>query len=219
MPLPTDTLVIFDCDGVLVDSEPIVFAVFVESLRPFGIELSVEEAVRRYKGHRLRENRQQLLRDYGIDMPESWEREQFQLGEDRLAVEVGAITGVAPVVERLVGRGNPVCVASQSRMTRIELSLKRADLWSHFEGNVFSAHMVEKAKPAPDVYLLAAKTMGHAPESCFVIEDTVAGVSAGVAAGMTVFGYAADSDPAALGQAGAVSIFDDMSELPGLLGI
>ena len=208
-------LVIFDCDGVLVDSEPIANRVLAERLRHAGIELSDDEVMRRFVG----KTRDQCLAlaagIAGHALPErfgpDWDAALFAA----LRRDVKPVAGVPEVLR---GLAIPYCAASNGMPDRIRVTLESAGLMQHFEGRVFTSADVARPKPAPDLFLHAASSLGVAPAACAVVEDTVTGVRAAQAARMRVFGYAgsATSTAAALEAEGARA-FDDMTMLPGLL--
>ncbi len=208
--------VIFDCDGVLVDSERLVNDLEARLLAELGLRLTPDEARTRFKGltvggvaaavEKLLEER--LSADWTYDWGIST---AFTFVRGLTAVE-----GVRAVVAGLAEHGVPLGVASQSPRPRVDLSLSLTGLVEFFGDRVFTASLVPRAKPAPDVYLLAACRLGVDPQRCAVIEDSPSGVASAVAAGMTVFGYAADEDRTQLGHAGAMP-FDRMEDLPALL--
>jgi HAD superfamily hydrolase (TIGR01509 family) len=208
-------LVIFDCDGVLIDSEPIANRVLAEQLAAAGLRMSLDEAMTRFVG-RTRDGCLRLAAELlGHGLPdgfaEAWDAALF----DALGRELKAVDGVTDVLRKLQV---PYCAASNSSPERMRVSLKAAGLLTFFEGRMFSATSVEKAKPAPDVFLHAAESMQAAPSRCVVIEDTPTGVQAGVAAGMTVFAYvgAVPQQAEKLKDRGAIP-FDAMSKLTHLL--
>lgn len=209
-------LVIFDCDGVLVDSEPIANRVLAERLTAAGLPLSPDEVMRRFLGRTkagcLELAAELLARPLPARFVEEWDAVLFST----LAAEVKAIEGIAGL---LAGLDLPYCVASNSTPQRMQLTLRATGLLPLFEGRMFTAAEVAKPKPAPDLFLHAARAMGGDPPRCAVIEDTPTGARAGVAAGMTVFGYAggAHTDASALAREGA-RVFTSMRALPGLLG-
>ena len=211
----TYELVIFDCDGVLVDSEPIANRVLAGQLASIGISLPLEEVMRKFVG-RTRAGCLGLAAELlGRDVPEGFAEDWDAALFDAFERELKAIEGVADLLR---GLALPFCVASNSSLDRMRVSLRAADLLQFFEGRMYSAADVAWPKPAPDVFLHAARSLGAAPARCAVIEDTPTGVRAGVAAGMTVFGYGGGghSNPADLEREGA-RVFDYMSDLPALL--
>ncbi|MFZ2101400.1 MAG: HAD family phosphatase [Oricola sp.] len=212
-------LVIFDCDGVLVDTESLANQRLAEILGDHGLAITMEESRKRFMGRTMKSVRDIVLEENGIDLgadfPERWLAELPSI----FAGGVEAIPYVRDAILYLRAAGTPYCVASSAKVEKMHLTLGASGLLPLVEDVLFSAWMVERGKPAPDLFLHAARTMGHAPAVCTVIEDSVAGVVAGRAAGMRVLGYAADplTDTQVLAEAGAV-VFDDMRALPALLG-
>jgi len=209
-------LVIFDCDGVLVDSEPIANRVLAERLSVAGLSMSLHEVMARFVGKTrtgcLELATQLLGRALPDDFAQSWDTALF----DALEREVKAVDGVREVLDLL---DIPCCVASNSTPARVRVSLKAAGLLARFEDRIFSAAELARPKPAPDVFLCAAQAMNAAPARTAVIEDSATGVQAGVAAGMTVFAYARDPAqwPALIAQ-GAIP-FDAMRSVASLLSL
>ena len=208
-------LVIFDCDGVLVDSEPIMNRVFAEQLQKVGLALPVSEVMRRFVG-KTREQCLALAAEItGCELPRRFGADWDAAAFDALRKEVKPVAGVPEVLQDLA---IPYCVASNGMPDRVRVTLDSAGLLRYFEGRIFTSSEVANPKPAPDLFLHAAASMKAAPAACLVIEDTATGVRAARAAGMRVLGYigGSASDAAALERNGAV-VFDDMSRLPGLL--
>jgi HAD superfamily hydrolase (TIGR01509 family) len=211
-------LVIFDCDGVLVDSEPIVTRIESEFFATLGFVLDAQALRRRFQGLTTDQVAAAVEAEIGractADELYSWGM-MTALG---LAESLEAVPGVREVAERVAAAGTPICVASQSPLPRVRLSLRVTELAQLFGENVFTASMVARPKPAPDLFLHAAQRMGASPSRCIVIEDSPSGVRAARAAGMAVFGYAAEggAGPDALAAAGA-HVFTSMAELPALL--
>ena len=210
-------LVIFDCDGVLVDSEPISNAVLARLLGEEGLQLSVAQARRAYQGLTLAQVQSSAEHTLGRPLPAGWlaryERERLDAFRDGLT----AVDGARECVQRVRAAGLRVCVASQGSLAKTRSSLQMTALIDLFEaGALFSAESVARGKPEPDLFLHAARMMGSAPAACVVVEDTPSGVRAAVAAGMPVHGYAADSDERALADAGARTLHS-LAELPGRL--
>ncbi|HWI81068.1 HAD family phosphatase [Ramlibacter sp.] len=215
--------VLFDCDGVLVDSEPITNGVLRDMLEELGWQLSAEECMRLFIGKAVKDERAVIEANTGQPLTEDW------LGRFRERRNVGLVQGVQPirgavgavaiVHERVGGR---IACASGADRFKVELQLDKCGLMPYFAGRIFSGHETPRSKPAPDVYLAAAAALGVDPGRCAVVEDTVTGVAAGLAAGATVFGYsppeAGHDAPRALRAAGALQIFGDMALLPDLLG-
>ena len=207
-------LVIFDCDGVLVDSEPISNRVLARMLGEQGLQLTVAEARAAYQGMTLAQVLAAAAESLGRPLPQGWlaryERERTEAFREGLR----SVPGVRECVQDVRGEGMAVCVASQGSLAKTRLSLALTGLSDLFEDSwLFSAEMVARGKPFPDLFLHAARAMGAAPAQSVVVEDTPSGVRAAVAAGMHVYGYAADSDRAALEGAGA-EILLSPQELP-----
>jgi HAD superfamily hydrolase (TIGR01509 family) len=211
-------LVIFDCDGVLIDSELLSVRADRETLAECGIELSIEEILDRYTGISFAGAVADLEARYGrlpADFAERRRRHLWPLFDS----ELQAIPGVSAVIDALTCKA---CVASSGRPDRLRHTLSLVGLYDRFQPNIFSAVEVARGKPAPDLFLHAAERMGVAPERCIVIEDSLPGVTAAVAAGMTVIGFVGAShcrpgDAARLAAQGAVAVIDDMAQLPPLL--
>jgi HAD superfamily hydrolase (TIGR01509 family) len=207
-------LVIFDCDGVVVDSERISHDVFGEFMRSLGVSMSDEEMHERFLGRRLAECLAVVEQSTGRPVPPD-ALERYKTERDRLLREqVQPIEGVRDVLEGLT---IPYCIASSGDHDKMKITLGATGLWPLFEGRLFSATEVPNGKPAPDVFLYAARRMGASPERTAVIEDSINGVLAGRAAGMTVFGFAGLTTAARLVAAGADVTFTAMRELPALL--
>lgn len=207
-------LVIFDCDGVLVDSEPMVNRIFAEMLTEIGLPITYEETVQKFVGKSLADCLKIVERSLGRPIPANFVKRFKEREIAALNRELQPIPGIASVLDQLTV---PKCVASNSSPRHIHLVLQLTELFHHFDGKLFSAAQVERAKPFPDLYLHAARQMGADPQACVVIEDSVPGVQAGCAAGMTVLGYAQRSNRQALAAAGAQVIFEDMGQLIELL--
>ncbi len=211
-------LVIFDCDGVLVDSEPIALAVTRAILARHGLDLTQAESIDLFLG-RSAASMRKAAEARGARLPESFETD---LAAAVLAEFATALRAVPFVREAAAALGAPVCVASSSSRARINASLAIVGYADIFGPRVFSAEEVAHGKPAPDLLLHVAASLGVAPQECLVIEDSAAGVTAARSAGMTVFGFtggahaAGDEYPARLTACGAALTFDDMRELPAL---
>ncbi|MFB9949381.1 HAD family hydrolase [Rhizobium puerariae] len=209
-------LVIFDCDGVLVDSEPVSVRVLVDALRRKGLEMDEEEAYRRFLGRSLGTVTRTMREEFGVEADESFLEDMRHDLYDRFRMELQPIRGIA---EALDGLGLRRCVASSSQPERIRLSLTLTGLIDKLEPNIFSAAMVARGKPAPDLFLHAASQMGADPESCIVIEDSPAGIEAARRAGMAVFAFVGGSHAVAPGYRERIDalspevVFDAMPDL------
>jgi HAD superfamily hydrolase (TIGR01509 family) len=212
--MPRFDLVIFDCDGVVVDSERISHDVFGAFMRSLGASLSEEEMHERFLGRRLAECLAVVEELTGRPVPPG-ALERYLAERDRvLREQVEPVAGIRDVLEGLT---IPYCIASSGGHDKMRITLGTTKLLPLFEGRIFSANDVPRGKPAPDIFLLAAERMGVAPARCVVIEDSVNGVLAGCAAGMTVLGFAGLTATEKLSEAGASRTFSHMRELPALL--
>ena len=215
--------VLFDCDGVLVDSESITNGVLREMLEDLGWKLSSEECMRIFIGKALKDERAQIEAQTGRPLDDAWLASFRERRNEQLMLRVEAVRGAVDAVRQIHERfGGRIACASGADRAKVELQLEKCGLMPFFRGRVFSGHELPRSKPAPDVYLAAAAALGVDPAHCAVIEDTSIGATAGVAAGATVFGYsppeAGHDTPAALRAVGAAAVFTDMAQLPGLLG-
>ena len=208
-------LVIFDCDGVLVDSELVSNRVLAEAFTALGRPMTIEESMEHFLGRSAEHLHRRGAELLGRPLPGAFYADYTAARDAAFETELQAVDGVADAVDALHAAGVATCVASSGPHPKMELTLGMTGLWDRFAGRIFSATEVEHGKPAPDLFLHAARTLGHAPEDCVVVEDSPAGVAAGVAAGMRVLGYAGMTDAAALADADAV--FGRMADLPGLV--
>jgi HAD superfamily hydrolase (TIGR01509 family) len=213
---PRFGLAIFDCDGVLVDSERIANEVFAARLRELGLEVTLEDMFERFVGHSMPHCMRLVAGMLGHEPPAGFLDDLQRRTFDAFRRELEPVEGVVAALDEIMPH-MATCVASSGDHDKLRVTLGRTGLWPRFEGRIFSAVDVPRAKPAPDVYLLAARTMGVPPARCVVIEDTPVGVAAGVAAGMTVLGYARHTPAARLRDAGAARSFEAMTALPALL--
>ncbi|KKB84234.1 hydrolase [Devosia limi DSM 17137] len=213
-------LIIFDCDGVLVDSEPLAMRVLIAAIAMQGIDIDPAVAYRDYLGRSLLSISASLRDSHGMPLgPPALQ----SMRNDLYALYRRELRPTPNIAETLTALAIPFCVASSSQLERIQLSLELTGLRPHFGRRIFSASMVEHGKPAPDLFLYAARHMGVAPERCLVIEDSPAGIQAARAAGMAVFGYIGGSHIAPSGLRPVIqalqpnAVFDDMQALPDLV--
>ncbi|MGO9322388.1 MAG: HAD family hydrolase [Solirubrobacteraceae bacterium] len=212
-------LVIFDCDGVLVDSETISNSVLARMLSAEGLPTTLAQARRDYQGLLLGEVALGAEAKLGRPLPAGWLVRYERERTEEFRRELEAVPGAAGVVARIAAAGVAVCVASQGKLEKTRLSLELTSLRDLFpDGALFSAESVPRGKPHPDLFLYAASVMGAEPTRSVVVEDTPSGVTAAVAAGMRALGYSADSDEPALRRAGA-EIVSSLDQVPGLLGL
>lgn len=207
-------LVIFDCDGVLVDSEPISNRLFCDMLNEIGLPVTLDDMYEQFVGLSMPQCMQRVDEMLGRPAPPDFFVRLQQRTEALLKAHVQPVEGVVAVLD---GMRVPYCVASGGAHSKIRTSLGATGLLPRFDGRIFSAQDVEHSKPAPDIFLHAAATLGHAPERCLVIEDTPTGVRAGVAAGMRVFGFCAHTAERRLVEAGAHATFPSMHALPAMI--
>jgi HAD superfamily hydrolase (TIGR01509 family) len=208
-------LVIFDCDGVLVDSEPLSNQVLAEAFTRIGVPMTTEESIHHFMGRSRTHLEARGAELYGRPLPEGFYESYAAARDAAFQRELEAVEGIRDAVDALHAAGVATCVASSGTHAKMRLTLGMTGLWERFEGRIFAAAEVQHGKPAPDLFLHAARTMGFAPADCTVVEDAPAGVAAGRAAGMRVLAYAAMTDPALLTDADVV--FTAMAELPGLV--
>ena len=208
--------VIFDCDGVLVDSETLEKQVFVECVADLGLNLTLAEAMDAYKGRKLAEWVADVKRRLGRCVPDTFIPDFRARSAKVFQAQLQPIPGVEVVIQTLQSLSIPFCVASSGPREKIELNLGITGLLPYFRGNIVSAYEVGSWKPDPGLFFHAAHTLGASPETCAVIEDSLPGVRAGVAAGMAVFGYARGSEAETLAAVGA-RVFQDMAQLCALL--
>jgi HAD superfamily hydrolase (TIGR01509 family) len=205
-------LVIFDCDGVLVDSEPLSNAALSDALAGVGLELSVDEVTTRFAGRSWKSCLARIEDLLGRPAPATLTHDYVTRRDAAFHRALEAVPGVAEAVDAI---GATTCVASSGDIAKMRLTLGLTGLLERFDGRLFSATEVDRGKPAPDLFLHAAGSMGFDPAQCLVIEDMPVGVEAARAAGMRVLGFAGRTDPALLADAHAV--FSEMAELPRLV--
>jgi len=211
--------VIFDCDGVLVDSEPLACASFSRALKAQGLDWSVEETMRRLMGLSLKTSLEICEAELGRKLPgdflEKMQAVTYQTFRD---APLRAVAGVEDAVTALQAAGLDTCVASSGAPEKMRFTLGLTGLWDLFDGRIFSAAQVPRGKPFPDLFLHAAISMNVQPFDCVVVEDSLPGVQAARAAGMRALAYAGEpyANREALQKAGA-QVFDDMKQLPGLV--
>jgi HAD superfamily hydrolase (TIGR01509 family) len=212
-------LVIFDCDGVLVDSEVISCAAHAETLTRHGYPITADQVFDRFLGRSMRHASLEVEAEMGRSLPDDFHAQVYAEIFRLFAVSLEATPHID---EALAAIALPVCVASSGPPEKISASLNRVRLWDRFAPHIFSAVQVRNGKPAPDLFLFAAAQMQAAPARCLVIEDSLAGIAAAVAAGMPVLGFYGGSHCRPghgdrLRAAGAVAVFADMRQLPDLI--
>lgn len=215
-PAPHAELTIFDCDGVLVDSELIANRVFCAMLNEAGLDVSLDDMFEKFVGRSMQYCYELIGKMLKRPLPEEFDVQLRQRTFEALKAELKAVRGIVEILDQLDERGLRYCVASSGTHEKMQTTLGITGLLKRFDGRLYSVTEVAHAKPAPDVFLHAAAKNATAPAYCRVVEDSPTGVQAGVAAGMTVFGYAGLTPRQRLIEAGAHFVVDDMSELPSL---
>lgn len=204
--------VIFDCDGVLVDSESMTIEVLLLLGQQIGFEMEKEAATERFAGVALQEILHYMETQAQQKFPPTIIQDYRQRTYEAFKRNIQAVPGVEQVLQSLQV---PCCVASNAPKEKLQLNLGLLNLLSYFDGHLYSAYEVKRWKPEPHLFLYAAQQLGFAPAECAVVEDSLAGVQAAKAGGFTVFGYAHGARADTLAQAGAV-VFDNMDALPQL---
>jgi HAD superfamily hydrolase (TIGR01509 family) len=207
-------LVIFDCDGVLIDSERLAVKVDVLMLRELGWPLSEAEVIERFVGRSDRDTQAAIEAHLGRKLPAGWQARFKPLYDRAFAAELAPVEGVLEALEQIT---LPSCIASSGTRDYLRYTLGLTGLYERFEGRIFSVEEVARGKPAPDLFLHAAERMTAKPAACVVVEDSRSGVQAARAAGMRVLAFAGGLSPPELLTGPDTILFDHMRELPGLL--
>lgn len=213
-------LIIFDCDGVLVDSEVISCRAHAETLTRHGYPITSDQVFDRFLGQSMRKATLEIEAELGRRLPDDFQAEVYA---EIFRLFAASLQATPHIDAALAAIAMPVCVASSGPPQKISASLNHVGLYDRFAPHIFSAVQVRNGKPAPDLFLLAAEQMRTSPERCLVIEDSVAGITGALAAGMTVLGFHGGSHCRPgygdrLRAAGAAATFDDMRQLPALIG-
>lgn len=208
-------LVIFDCDGVLINSEELASEICIEAVKEVGLSLTMHEYADRYAGNPVAEIWKMVERDAGRPLPEGFQGRVDKMVFARFSTELAVIHGVVDVLEAI---RQPRCVASSTQLPRLKENLGKVGLLEHFDPHVFSGSQVKRGKPAPDVFLYAASQMGADPGQCIVIEDSLTGVTAARRAGMNVIGFCGGGHASPglrqrLRDAGALHVAETMQEI------
>jgi HAD superfamily hydrolase (TIGR01509 family) len=212
-------LVIFDCDGVLVDSETLANKSFSQALKPHGLDWTVEETMRRLMGRSLKSCVEIVEAELGRKLPDDFvEKMQAVTYQNFRDAPLQPVPGVKEAVLALQEAGLASCVASSGSPEKMKFTLGLTGLWDLFEGRIFSAMQVPRGKPFPDLFLHAAIAMNEQPFETVVVEDSVPGIQAARSAGMRALAYAGApyADRESLAKAGGI-LFDDMKTLPSLV--
>ena len=210
-------LVLFDCDGVIVDSETITNQVLRDDLAGRGLDLPLDQIMNSFVGGTMSGVARQAA-DMGADIPDDWLEVIYPKIYQALADDVEAITGVSAILDALDNAGIPYAIGSNGRLEKMEITLGRTGLLGRFAGRMYSAQDLAAPKPAPDVYLKAASDAGVDPADCVVIEDSVSGAKAGIAAGMRTLGFIEETPREKLAPI-CDEVFEAMDQLPALLSI
>ncbi|WP_339775734.1 HAD family phosphatase [uncultured Thalassospira sp.] len=217
--------VLFDCDGVLVNSEPISLSTLVDVLAHFGAPLSLEDVARRFTGRSSAAPIDHIRAETGRDVSADFKPYFYDRLFVRYETELHKISNIDDVLVVLKQRDIPFCISSSSSVRRLETTMRITGLGHWFDGHIYSADFVKKGKPAPDLFLYAAGDMGFDPSMCLVVEDSVAGVQAAIAAGMMCWGFvggghydgARNDAQQRLIDAGAHQVFDNMADLAAVM--
>jgi HAD superfamily hydrolase (TIGR01509 family) len=210
--------VIFDCDGVIVDSEGPTFLLLQENFAAYGLPVSLHDLETNFIGGTMADV-EARARAQGADLPATWRDDFYEVLYAHLAKGTPLVSGILDVLDRLESQGIPYAVGSNGSDRKMQVTLGQyPGLIDRFQGRLFSGQTLGRPKPAPDLYLHAARSLGIAASDCVVIEDSPTGARAAQAAGMRCYGYAALTDGARLAAVGAV-VFHNMADLPALLGL
>lgn len=210
-------LVIFDCDGVLVDTERLAVRLQVELGAELGWPLTEDEVVERFIGRSEESIVGQIAERLGAQGARLWWKLLIQRHREAVDLALEPVAGLPEALEGIAALALATCVASSGSHEKMRHTLGRTGLYGHFEGRVYSASEVSRGKPAPDLFLHAARRMGVDPAACVVVEDSGPGVRAARAAGMRAFGYSGGPTPAERLEGPGTVVFDDMRMLPELL--
>jgi HAD superfamily hydrolase (TIGR01509 family) len=207
-------LLILDCDGVVVDSEPITMRVLTEMLRDLGVSIGPEEANERFIGTTFTRTLEIIAELLGGPIPEDFVPTYRDRTFAALEAELKPVAGIEAALDQIA---IPYCIASNGPHVKMRKTLSVTSLLSRFEGRMFSSADVPRGKPFPDLFLHAAGHFGVSPAACLVIEDSTNGITAALAAGMSVYGFSGSAPEGRLKAAGAHRVFYQMSELPWLV--
>lgn len=214
----TPRAVIFDCDGVIVDSEGPTFVLLQQNFASYGLHVSLHDLETNFIGGTMADV-EARTRAQGAKLPPKWRDDFYEVLYAHLALGIPLIPGILDVLDRLDARGIPYAVGSNGSDRKMQVTLGQyTGLIQRFQGRMFSGQTLGRPKPAPDLYLHAARSLGASPADCVVVEDSPTGARAALAAGIVCYGYAANGDGARLAAEGG-RIFHSMADLPGLLGL
>ena len=213
----TPKLIIFDCDGVLVDSEPITITFLIADLARYGLRLNMAEADSLFVGGTIK-GAAVVARSMGANLPDDWVEDYYSRVHAHLKNGVPLIEGVVNILERLAALNIAHCVVSNGPIEKMRITLGQNNLWDRLDGRIFSAHTYNTAKPDPELLLIAARAFGVDPKDCIAIDDSSSGCMAAAHAGMRCIGFAERSDSENLAATGA-TVIRSMAELPPLIGL
>lgn len=205
--------IIFDCDGVLVDTEKIGNGILLEMAQQHGFEMEIEDAYRQFNGRNLKDCFRYIEETIDQKLPDNFETEYREKSFEAFKTQVKPMEGVVSFIEKLK---IPYCVASSGPVEKIRLNLEVSGLLDKFENKIFSSYQINSWKPEPGIFLYAAKEMGFDVKDCIVLEDSKAGVKAGVSGGFKVYGFANGFNNEDLEEEGAV-LFSSYEELSAVL--
>lgn len=216
MLLPPE-LVIFDCDGVLVDSEPVAIELILEDLAQRGLKLTREDSHKLFVGGTIW-GVGEIAREMGADIPEDWATAFYEKLFVELAKGVPVVNGVIELIDDLEARGVQTAIVSNGSERKMKITLGPHGLWDRFQGRIFSAHSLGVAKPDPEIIHIALRHFGISPDRAVFVDDSPSGCKAGIAAGATTIGFAQNNDAERM-----VGVCDqlayNMAEVRGLLGV
>ena len=207
-------LLILDCDGVVVDSEPITTRVLARMLNDLGASIGIEEVAQKFTGHTFARTLELVAEFLGAPLPQDFASIYHERTFAALDAELKPVQGIETVLDQI---SVPYCIASNGPHVKMRKTLGLTSLLSRFEGRMFSSADVPRGKPSPDLFLFAARHFSARPSACLVVEDSASGVAAALAAGMRVYGFAGSTPEGRLQAAGAHKVFRRMSELPALI--
>ena len=207
--------IIFDCDGVLVDSEEISNRVLLEMVKALGVEIEENYALERFSGTSLKSIFEYVEQRINKKLPPSFEADYRRKTFELFKTDLKPIKGIREVLRRI---SIPICVASSGPLDKIKLNLTTTGLLPAFYGNIFSSYEIQSWKPDPGIFLHAAKEMGFAPEDCLVVEDSIAGIRAARKGGFDVCGFVNQQNTKAFEEEGAI-VIREMEALIGIIGM
>ncbi len=210
-------LIIFDCDGVLVDSEPITNAFLLNDLAGYGLQLTMADCDDLFVGGTIK-GAASVARDMGADLPDDWVADYYRRVHTHLAKGVPLVDGILDILNQLERNGTPHCVVSNGPVEKMQITLGQHGLWDRLQVRTFSAHTYNTAKPDPELLLIAARHFNTNPANCTVIDDSPSGCTGAANAGMPCIGFAERSSPEKLAATGA-KVIRSMAELPPLIGL